>query len=118
MLVSKDSAVPPGTPRRNAIAVNEDHSNMVKFGEGDPVYKAIASFILDLSSNIDNHGSGHLSPTPLISFQRGVGTFSTIPFPKDPGFVGRKEVLAELESEFANPQSQNWASLYGLGGIG
>ena len=91
---------------------------MVKFGEDDPVYKVIASFIRDLSSDMDNHGSGHLSPTPLIPVQKGGGSFSTIPFPKDPSFVGRNEVLAELESEFANPQSQNWASLYGLGGIG
>ena len=118
MLVSKDSAVPPGTPRRNAIAVDEDHSNMDKFGEGDPVYETIKSFILDLTTTIHNQGSGHASITSSIPVQRVVGTFSTIPFPKDPGFVGRKEVLAELESKFANPQSQNWASLYGLGGIG
>ena len=44
--------------------------------------------------------------------------FSTVPFPKDPGFVGREDILAQLESEVANLTSQRWASLYGLGGIG
>ena len=91
---------------------------MVKFGEDDPVYKAIVSFILDLSMTTDKQRSGHSSITSLVPVQNGVGTFSTIPFSRDPGFIGRKEVLAELESEFANPKSQNWASLYGLGGIG
>lgn len=47
-----------------------------------------------------------------------VRTFSTVPFSKDPGFVGREDILAQLESEFADPISQSWASLYGLGGIG
>lgn len=116
--MNKDSAVPPGTPAQNAIAVDEDHSNMVKLGEDDPVYKTIKSFIFDLSKTMDDHRSGHLSTIPLISGERGLRTFSTIPFSRDPGFVGRKEVVAELESEFANPLSQYWASLYGLGGIG
>ena len=118
MLVSKDSAVPPGTPRRNTIAVDKDHSNMVKFGEDDPVYQKIMSFVFDLSKNMDSQRSGKEDRVSLPPTQRGVGTFSTVPFPKDPGFVGREDVLAQLESEFANPLSQNWASLHGLGGIG
>lgn len=45
-------------------------------------------------------------------------SFSTVPFEKDLNFVGREDILAQLESEFADPKSQRWASLYGLGGIG
>lgn len=118
VLVNKDSAVPPGTLRRNAIAVNKDHSNMVKFGEDDPVYQILMSFIFDLSKDTDSQIRSQVDPTSLNPVQRGVRTFSTIPFPQDPGFVGREEILAQLESEFANPKSQRWASLYGLGGIG
>ena len=56
-----------------------------------------------------------ISPGPV---PKTLKSFSTIPFPRDPGFVGREEILAQLESEFANVKSQRWASLYGLGGIG
>ena len=118
VLVSEDSAVPRGTLRRNAIAVNEDHSNMVKFGEEDPAYEKIMSFVLDLSRSVASQENGHLSSVSTFAVPKSVGTFSTIPFPRDPGFVGRKEVLEKLDAEFANPRSQNWASLYGLGGIG
>lgn len=45
-------------------------------------------------------------------------SFSTVPFEKDLNFVGREDILAQLESEFADSKSQRWASLYGLGGIG
>lgn len=129
MLVNKDSAVPLGTPRRNTIAVDKDHSNLVKFSEDDPVYRIVMSFLLDLCKNVDNnrvgHSISHLEATPtcsypgsLIPFQKSVKTSSTVPFPRDPNFVGREDTLAQLESEFANPESNNWASLYGLGGIG
>ena len=136
MLVGRDSAVPLGTLTRNAIAVNEDHSNMVKFGEDDPVYLFIKSFLFDLSKKADCQGRLHRTPTDSLASQisplssqdpnkDGVSSsqkrrkaFSTVPFSKDPNFVGREDVLAQLESEFANPRSQSWASLYGLGGIG
>ncbi len=118
MLVNKDSAVPPGTLRRNAIAVDQDHSNMVKFGEDDPVYQVIMSFILDVGKSTENQIGSHVVPTSLNFVQDCVGTYSTVPFPRDSGFVGREDVLKQLESEFANPISQHWASLHGLGGIG
>lgn len=136
MLVSKDSAVPQGTLHSNTIAVNEDHSNMVKFGEDEPVYQVIKSFLLDHSKNADSQRSIHSAPTySSVSQTSPPGTqeldkdcvessrtsprlFSTIPFLRDPYFVGREKFLTKLESEFANPRSQNWASLYGLGGIG
>lgn len=59
-----------------------------------------------------------IDATFLKPVRGSVRTFSTVPFSKDPGFVGREDILAQLESEFANPISQSWASLYGLGGIG
>lgn len=117
VLVSEDSAVPRGTLRRNCIAVNEDHSNMVKFGEDDPAYEKIMSFILDLSRNLASQEDSRSNPVSLVAVQKSVG-FSNIPFLKDPGFVGRVDVLTQLETEFASLVSRNWASLYGLGGIG
>ena len=129
MLVNKYSAVPLGTPRRNAIAVDKDHSNLAKFSEDDPVYRIVMSFLSDLCKKVDNnrvgHSTSHPEATPTSSysrslspFQKSVKTSSTVPFPRDPNFVGREDTLAQLESELANPKSNNWASLYGLGGIG
>ncbi len=115
---------------------------MVKFGEDDPVYNVIRSFLLDLNKTGNGLISGpsasihplalQTSPlgirdskmvslvdsTSLVSTPRSVRACSTVPFLQDPSFVGREDVLAQLESEFANPKSQHWASLYGLGGIG
>lgn len=130
-LVSKDSAIPVGVPRCHTIAVNEDHSNMVKFGEDDSVYQKIRSFLFDLSmathvgshtishNSLTLHSSGCISPPTLSGpIPKRVATFSTVPFPRDPSFVGREDIIAKLDCEFADPKSQHWASLYGLGGIG
>ena len=126
MLVTKDSAIPTGTPPRHTIAVNEDHSNMVKFAEDDPVYQFITSFLLDLSTDTNDQTSGRNNAAypqaSQASWQGAQGpakrSISTIPFSRDPSFVGREDILAQLEFELADPRSQLWASLYGLGGIG
>ena len=118
VLVNKDSAIPPGTPLLNAIPVNKDHSNMVKFGEDDPVYQTVMAFVSKLTNDLYIQGDSHLDGTISMPVQKNARTFSTIPFPKDPGFVGREEILAQLESNLADLTSRRWASLYGLGGIG
>ena len=109
---------------------------MVKFGEDDPAYQVIKSFLLDLSENADSQKGVHrthpystaLQESPLSSqdpdkdrddpIDKGSRTFSTIPFSRDPDFIGREDILAQLDAELEDPKSQNWASLYGLGGIG
>ena len=142
MLVNRDSAVPLGTPPRYTIAVNEDHSNMVKFGEDDHNYKAVITFISNLCRNMNSQISDSntticppasqtsplythepntnrfLGSNTLESARKRVGNVSTIPFSRDLNFVGREDILAQLQFEFADPIAQNWASLYGLGGIG
>ena len=118
MLVDKDSAIPPGTPRRNTIPVNKDHSNMVKFGEDDPVYQTVMSFVFDLTNDPEIYSESQVGRIMSNPVQKNLKTFSTVPFPKDHKFVGREDILAQLESNFANLTSRRWASLYGLGGIG
>ena len=118
VLVDKDSAIPPGTLRRNTIPVNKDHSNIVKCGEDDPVYQKVMSFVFDLTNDSEIHRESQVSRITSNPVQKNAKTFSTVPFPKDPGFVGREDILGQLESEIANSTSQRWASLYGLGGIG
>ena len=128
--MNKDSAIPTGTSPRHTIAINEDHSNMVKFSEDDPIYQVIMSFLSDLSTEtneyINKHISGHNNaayPQASQTSRQGVQglakkSISTIPFSRDPSFVGREDILDQLESELADPRSQLWASLFGLGGIG
>ena len=116
--MDKDSAIPPGTPRRNTIAVDKDHSNMVKFGEDDPVYRTVVSFVFDLTNDPEIHRESQVGQITSTPVQRNAKTFSTVPFPKDPRFVGREDILEQLESTFANLTSQHRASIYGLGGIG
>lgn len=118
VLVNKDSAIPPGTSLLNAIPVSKDHSNMVKFGEDEPVYQTVMSFVFDLTKDPEIHRESQVGRITSSPVQKNAKTFSTVPFPKDPGFVGREDILAQLESNFANPMSQRRASLYGLGGIG
>ena len=141
-LVSKESAVPANTLARQTIAVNEDHSNMVKFGEDNSAYRTILSFMWDISTSTDSQANGrsnsdysralHISPpatsdpvagysvNSALSPPAGTRTkvLSNVPFPQDPSFVGRKDILEQLESEFRDPTSGSWASLHGLGGIG
>ena len=100
---------------------------MVKFGEDDPIYQIIMSFLSDLSKNTEKQMIKHIASSnkggvadsnSLAPVQKSARSFTTVPFLKDPGFVGREDILVQLESEFANPKSQRWASLHGLGGIG
>ena len=109
---------------------------MVKYAEIDSAYDIIKSFLFDLSENADTQRSVHkihtysraLQNLPLSSqdpdrdsvgpIDKRSSTFSTIPFPRDPCFVGREDILAQLDAELEDLKSQNWASLYGLGGIG
>ncbi|KAM0794369.1 hypothetical protein BDR22DRAFT_895220 [Usnea florida] len=118
VLVNKDSAIPPGTPLLNAIPVNKDHSNMVKFGEDDPVYQMVMSFIFDLTYDIIIQRDSYGDRTMSMPVQKNATKFSNVPFPRDSNFVGREKILIQIESEIGNPTSQRWASLYGLGGIG
>ena len=91
---------------------------MVRFGEDDHVYQSVMLFVLDLIKNVESQTSGLVEPISLTPVQKAVRTLSTVPFLKDAGFIGREDILTQLDSEFANPISECWASLYGLGGIG
>jgi hypothetical protein len=44
--------------------------------------------------------------------------FSTVPFNKDPDFVGRQDILQALELQFSQRESHKRVVLVGLGGVG
>ena len=43
---------------------------------------------------------------------------STVPFDKDPEFVGREDILGVLKLQFSRPESHKRVVLVGLGGVG
>ncbi len=43
---------------------------------------------------------------------------SNVPFPRDPKFVKRDDIIAKVDSILHVPGSHNRAALHGLGGIG
>ena len=50
--------------------------------------------------------------------QNNAKNLSTLPFPRDPRFVGREDILARLDSIYEQPLTHGRAALHGLGGIG
>jgi hypothetical protein len=53
----------------------------------------------------------------LVSVRRKTPS-STVPFERDPDFVGRQHILMELDSRFSPQESHNRVVLVGLGGVG
>jgi hypothetical protein len=43
---------------------------------------------------------------------------STVPFDKDPDFIGRQDILGALELQFSRRESHKRVVLVGLGGVG
>jgi hypothetical protein len=54
----------------------------------------------------------------LVSSRTGLEAFSTVPFARDTMFVGRVDVMADLEALFLAPLPHQRAALIGLGGMG
>lgn len=61
------------------------------------------------SGQPNNGGSG---------FHRQLVPFSTVPFPPDPDFVDRPEILKWLHEERARVKAGARVALVGLGGVG
>ena len=43
---------------------------------------------------------------------------STVPFNRDPDFIGRQDILKALQSKFSQRESHKRVVLVGLGGVG
>jgi hypothetical protein len=54
----------------------------------------------------------------LVSSQARLEALSTVPFARDTMFVGRIDVMADLEALFLAPLSHQRVALIGLGGMG
>jgi hypothetical protein len=55
---------------------------------------------------------------PLEQPQPAVQPSSTVPFAKDSDFIGRQDVIEELDAKFASASSHTRVALLGLGGMG
>ena len=48
----------------------------------------------------------------------GKTPLSTVPFNRDPDFIGRQDILKALQSKFSQRESHKRVVLVGLGGVG
>ena len=107
VIVPKWSAVVSGTPDAAEFGINADHRNMTKF------------------SNLENEDFIKLSRTLELMLQKSgkkqaispkvsKKTF-TVPFERDSKFVGREDIIAELDERL---NGQRRVALAGIGGIG
>ncbi|KAI9761267.1 MAG: hypothetical protein M1840_001991, partial [Geoglossum simile] len=108
MIVSESSANIDGFHvRRDAI--NANHMDMVKFdNRGDVGYQRVCGHILRL---IGEAAESKRKQTPSTS----VKPVFSVPFEKDRQFVGREDILSQVEEQL---QIRHRVSLHGLGGIG
>jgi hypothetical protein len=54
----------------------------------------------------------------LVSSPARLEALSTVPFARDTDFVGRVDVMADLEAKFSAPRGHQRVALIGLGGMG
>ncbi|KAM0259327.1 hypothetical protein ACHAQJ_003358 [Trichoderma viride] len=117
VLVTKSSAThcrswEDGTEHICAIA--RTHSDMVKFGPHDHVYRNVRERIKGLSRRA-SMARRHLQTTTSKFL---------VPYTQNPDFVARSEILNNIKQQFGlgqnqeSPQPRRRVSLYGLGGAG
>ncbi|KAI9774253.1 MAG: hypothetical protein M1840_004147, partial [Geoglossum simile] len=108
MIVSESSANIDGFHvRRDAI--NANHTDMVKFdNRGDVGYQRVCGHILRLIREI---AESKRKQTPSTSIK----PIFSMPFERDRQFVGREDILSQVEEQL---QIGHRVSLHGLGGIG
>lgn len=77
-----------------------------------------------INGNVSTTFTGHIErveayfTAPLNQSSAKIEPSSTVPFAQDPDFVGRQDVIAELDAKFASRASHTRVALVGLGGMG
>jgi hypothetical protein len=93
------------------VKVDADHSHMVKFdAKNNEAYKTALEYLKQFEKECQK-----IIPGRFALARRKVFPTSTVPFGKDPDFVGRTDIIDRLDSIFETHQR---AAIYGLGGIG
>jgi hypothetical protein len=120
-MVSRDSAICPLSENFNQIAIEEDHSNMVKFrSKTDPHYQRI---LAKIKETMENH-EAKLSET---SFRPMVTTTPKahfmVPFPKNDDYIGKSQIREFIDGKIKPCNNQQIrqhirVGLCGLGGAG
>jgi hypothetical protein len=54
----------------------------------------------------------------IVPLKEDIEPFHTLPFLRDPDFVGRMNVIEKLDAQFGCPDSSSRVALVGLGGMG
>ncbi|KFG80287.1 hypothetical protein MANI_027426 [Metarhizium anisopliae] len=106
-VVPKDSAIIPGY---TSIGIHGNHMDMTKFEDSnDAGFVAVAG---ELSRWCEEVSLPNAVGTSVTSSREGC---NMIPFDRDPKFVGREDVIKEIDRRF---ERQRHVALCGLGGVG
>ncbi|KAB8360563.1 hypothetical protein FH972_024303 [Carpinus fangiana] len=79
VLVDRESARHSNSQQHDVFAINEDHSNMVKFSRDDENYRLIASCIYDLVNTADSSSSSYPSENTENLLQPGLTPETHLP---------------------------------------
>ncbi|KAK2789171.1 hypothetical protein FQN53_002396 [Emmonsiellopsis sp. PD_33] len=113
-------------PSERPFAIDADHRQMVRFkAKNDKGYEMVKEdiehLISEVNEKLDNvPGKAEYSNR----LERADRTAVIVPYPSNPGFIGRSATLDKLKERFGPAFAQNGityqarAALFGLGGIG
>ncbi|CAI6087630.1 unnamed protein product [Clonostachys chloroleuca] len=115
VIVPKESATRPGC---NNIGIHANHSNMTKFEDAnDDGFLKVSGELRRYIEVAKQAGSN-----ARLDIDKQVGTPFTVPYSSNESFIGRMDILRQLELYFdlsnVNRTWQPRIALYGLGGIG
>ncbi|KAH7130945.1 hypothetical protein EDB81DRAFT_129655 [Dactylonectria macrodidyma] len=109
LLVTERSATSTGLTAmadENNISLSTDHAGLVKYGSRNQVeYCIVRANLLSLVSEAKEYAD---TSAPVMAF--------TVPFPRDEKFVGRDNILKELDDRLGETDQR--LALTGLGGVG
>ncbi|MCJ1262558.1 hypothetical protein MMC22_002428 [Lobaria immixta] len=119
VIVPKWSAVVSGTPDAAEFGINADHRNMTKFSNTDNEDFKKLSCTLELmvqksSSKVEANWALEARMKQAILLKIAKQTFM-VPFERDSKFVGRRDIIANLDEKL---NGQRRIALAGIGGIG
>jgi hypothetical protein len=98
-MVSRDSAIYPLSENCNQIAIQEDHSKMVKFrSRADPHYQRVFAKIEEMMENHDREAKlSDSSFTPMETTTPK--TLFMVPFPKNDDYTGKSQICEFIDGK-------------------
>ncbi|KAI9860949.1 MAG: hypothetical protein M1813_005628 [Trichoglossum hirsutum] len=96
--------------------MNADHSSICKFKDAnDPLYDSVLSVLKEMIGDAGRFLESRVSANPSSRTSPSQTIFFTVPFEQDPKFIGREDIITEIDRKF---KVQRRVTLAGIGGVG